>query len=200
MFLAHPRSGGAATAGLAPVSSAARVEAGVPRSELVRLDAELARRARAGGASRLRLGEALERLGSSGWHHELGFSSMAAYAQQACGRSGRWAGDARAVARNVAPLAKIRAALRSGRISWSMAQLLCRHATSDTQDLLLEASDGRTERPMKAWLADRCEHRFDVVVARSDMARGEWSEWCGVWHRLLLRARRRISCPVCRTT
>jgi hypothetical protein len=54
----------------------------IPFCEALRLDAELVRIARGGSALRLAVGDALERLSSSGGHHELGFSSLDAYARE----------------------------------------------------------------------------------------------------------------------
>ncbi|HEV8247244.1 MAG TPA: hypothetical protein VGP93_15810, partial [Polyangiaceae bacterium] len=66
------------------------MSAAIANDEVVRLDAELIRLGRGVAALRLRVGEALEALGSSGGHHELGFSSLEAYARERCEQSGRW--------------------------------------------------------------------------------------------------------------
>ena len=47
---------------------------------------------------RLVFGEALETFASQGMHHALGFSSVEAYVKERCNRSGRRAGDSRALA------------------------------------------------------------------------------------------------------
>jgi hypothetical protein len=64
---ADPKVAGPAVAGPA-----------VAREALVDLDRRLAGLARAGGAGRLRVAEALDQLTARGWHHELGFSSLGA--------------------------------------------------------------------------------------------------------------------------
>jgi hypothetical protein len=70
----------------------------IPFSEALRLDAELVRLARGASALRLAIGGALEALWSSSGHHELGFSSLEAYARERCERTGRWAADTRTLA------------------------------------------------------------------------------------------------------
>src|SRR5688572_25332048 len=99
----------------------------IPYSEALRLDAELVRLARGASALRLAVGEALDALSSSGGHHELGFSSLEAYARERCERSGRWAADTRWLARKLQSLPRTREALRAGTIGWSTAELLARH-------------------------------------------------------------------------
>ena len=102
---------------------------------------------------RLRIGEALEALACTGGHHELGFSSLSAYALERCHRGARWARETRAVARRIS--ATLREALVSGRISWSMAELLVRHATAGNEAALLEAAVGRTVKEMRAFLGGK---------------------------------------------
>jgi len=63
---------------------------------------------------------------------------MDRYALERCGRPGRWAADARALARRVSKLPKVRAALWAGRISWCMADVVCRRATPETEDAVLK--------------------------------------------------------------
>jgi hypothetical protein len=57
------------------------------------MDAELARLSRGGAALRLWLGMGLERLARVGGHHELGYSSLEAYALDRCERATRWVQD-----------------------------------------------------------------------------------------------------------
>jgi len=121
----------------------------VPREAVERLDREVARLGRGVGAIRLRMGEVLEALGSTGGHHELGFSSMGAYVLERCGRSARWAEESRAVARRLVGLPRLRAALLAGEVSWSMAQELSRHATGETEEALLSEARGMTLRAMR---------------------------------------------------
>src|SRR6185503_11162810 len=91
----------------------------IPFSEALRLDSELARLAPGAAALRLAIGAMLDALSSSGGHHELGFSSLEAYARERCERTGRWAADTRALARKLESLPKIRCALRAGAIGRS---------------------------------------------------------------------------------
>src|SRR3970040_1380449 len=89
--------------------------ADVSFSEVLRLDAELVRLGRGVAALRLGVGTALEALSASGGHHELGFSSLEAYARERCERTGRWAADTRALARRVGGAAKSRSWPARGR-------------------------------------------------------------------------------------
>src|SRR5262245_37428349 len=79
----------------------APMSAPLPCSEVSRLDSELVRLGRGTSAVRLSLGSTLDALSSSAGHHELGFSSLEAYARERCERTGRWAADTRALARNL---------------------------------------------------------------------------------------------------
>ena len=74
----------------APGCSVERLEA---------LDAELARRAGEAGRLRFEMGRGLDLLEQSGGHHELGFSSIEAYAVERCERSASWTQKARGLAR-----------------------------------------------------------------------------------------------------
>src|SRR5262245_13641712 len=97
------------------------MSASLPFSEVTRLDSELVRLARGASALRLAVGDALEQLASSAGHHEFGFSSLEAYARERCERTGRWAADSRSLARRLAALPRIRAALRACAVGWSTA-------------------------------------------------------------------------------
>ena len=66
----------------------------LPFSEVARLDSELVRIGRGVSAVRLAVGEALDTLSASGGHHELGFSSLEAYARERCERTGLGGGHA----------------------------------------------------------------------------------------------------------
>ena len=125
-----------------------------PRPELVRLDHQLALLGRGLGAQRLRLGEALQAFFAQSGHFDLGFSSFAGYAHERCGRSGRWADDSRAVARRLAHLPELRAALIQGHLSWSMTELLARRATPDTEAELIATARTSTVRAMRQALTD----------------------------------------------
>ncbi len=128
----------------------------VPRDVLERWDRQLVALGRGAGALRLRLGEALEVLASRGGHHELGFSTVGAYAQERCERSGRWAADSRAMARRLAERPLSRRALSRGEISWSVAELLGRGPAEDEEALLAEAR-GLTVRALRERLAGERE-------------------------------------------
>jgi hypothetical protein len=117
-------------------------------------DAQLARLSRTAARDRLRLGEALLALADADGHHELGFSSLEAYALERCERGSRWARSSRSLARALRDrgLVHIRRALRTGAVGWSMAELLAKHATAETELDLLLASASKTVRQMKATL------------------------------------------------
>jgi hypothetical protein len=125
----------------------------IPYSEALRLDAELVRLARGASAWRLAVGEALDVLSSTGGHHELGFSSLEAYARERCARTGRWAADTRALARRLQSLPRLREEVRSGVIGWSTAELLARHVTVDSELEWLERARRTTVRELRTLLA-----------------------------------------------
>ncbi|MGD8318211.1 MAG: HNH endonuclease signature motif containing protein [Myxococcales bacterium] len=120
-------------------------------SEITQLDAELYRLARGAGRLRLRIGQALHRLGDG--IHELGFSTLHAYAFERCSRGGRWAAESRTLARRLQSLPQLTTALESGSIGWSMAELLARHATPQTESALLQVARGKTVRAMRIALS-----------------------------------------------
>src|SRR5688572_17546487 len=122
------------------------MSARIPFSEVERLDAELVRLARDVPALRLAVGAALKALASCGGHHELGFSSLEAYARERCERSGRWAADTRALACKLEGLPRTRDALLAGEIGWSTAELLARHVTADSELEWLERARQATVR------------------------------------------------------
>ena len=122
------------------------VSALIPYSEALRLDAELVRVARGTSALRLAMGDALDALASSGGHHELGFSSLEAYARERCERGGRWAADTRALAHRLKSLSATREALRTGAIGWSTAELLARHVTPESEHVWLKRAREATVR------------------------------------------------------
>src|SRR6187455_879249 len=121
----------------------------VPFDEVASLDAELIRLGRGMASVRLRAGEALEALASRSGHHELGFSSLDAYARERCQRSGRWAADTRALARRLLQLPLIRSALQRGEISWSMAELVARIAAPHDEREWLGRARHSTVRAMR---------------------------------------------------
>jgi HAMP domain-containing protein len=119
---------------------------------LEELDIDLARLARGAGALRLVFGQALEALARRGGHHELGFSSLEAYGLEQCERSARWIQQTRSMARRLEELPEIRQSVQSGRVSWSIAELLSRVATQADECAWLSAARGRTVRQMRELL------------------------------------------------
>jgi hypothetical protein len=150
------------------ISREVRLAALVPYSEALRLDAELVRIARGASALRLAVGEALDALSSSGGHHELGFSSLEAYARERCERTGRWAADTRALARKLGSLPRMREELRSGNIGWSTAELLARHVSTESELAWLERARGATVRELRALLAESAPPARPVPKADDD--------------------------------
>ena len=124
-----------------------------PFESVERLDVRLAELARGAGRARLVIGELLEALAKQGGHHELGFSSLEAYARERAGRSGRWAVESRTVARRLAELPVLRAALGSGALGWCMVELVARHATPETEAALVADALRSTVREMRARFA-----------------------------------------------
>ncbi|MCC6620600.1 MAG: HNH endonuclease [Deltaproteobacteria bacterium] len=133
---------------------------------VARLDARLCALVVGAARWRLALGEALERLGHAGGPRALGFSSMAAYAVERCGVSGRWVEEARGLARRLAGLPRLRAALGTGAVTWSMAQLVARHATAGDEAELVEAARTSTVRAMRARLEPDRAAEPDEAPAR----------------------------------
>jgi len=117
------------------------------------LDSALASLVRAQAGSSLRLGQVLEVLGR-GPHFELGFSSLAAYALERCGRSARWVEAARSLARRLEELPALRRAMAFGSMSWSMGELLARVAQPEDEARWIKAAEGRTVRQMRLLVVD----------------------------------------------
>ncbi len=90
------------------------------------------------GGLRLAIADGVERLEVLGGVQWLGFPGVDAYTRERLGRSGRWVGDARTLARRLAGLPLLREAYLSGRLSTSKVELLARHLVrvdrSDTLD------------------------------------------------------------------
>jgi len=114
---------------------------------------ELVRLARGAGALRLAIGEGLVVLRRRALDLELGFSSLGAYALERLGQRPRWADDTRRVAERLATLPDLRAAVRSGELGWSMAELLARYATPETEAELLAEARELTFRALRERLA-----------------------------------------------
>lgn len=126
-------------------------------------DDELVRLARGVVQSLLRLGELLDVLYEANAHFQLGFSSFEAYARERCGRSERWCHDARRLARRIRTrgLSKIRSAMRSGQVTWSMTELLVRFATAENEATLLDRARGRTVRETRQFLSQETKDDSD---------------------------------------
>ena len=119
----------------------------VPALEL--LDRRMVALGRGVGGLRLRIGEALEAFARSGGPHEMGFSSLGAYALERVARSGRWAADSRSLARKVSELPAVRTAVLCGRLSWSKAELVARVATPEDEDAWVAEAEGVTVRVLR---------------------------------------------------
>ncbi len=119
------------------------------------LDAELARRAREAGRLRFEMGRGLHLLERCGGHHELGFSSIEAYALERCERSASWTQKARGLARRLVHLPTLADALISGSLSWSMATVLATVAQPEDAHFWLAEATRRTVREMKALVLER---------------------------------------------
>ena len=124
------------------------------------IDQQIATLGRGLGALRLSLGEGLLRL-SNGHIQDLGFPTFDSYAREALGRSGRWASDVRALARRLATLPHLRAALVSGHLSTSMVELVARIATPVDDAEWVERSAAMNVRQMRAELKSRALDVFD---------------------------------------
>jgi hypothetical protein len=122
------------------------------RARIAEVDADLVRLGRGAASLRLGLGEVLEALAARQGHHALGFSSLGAYAVERCGRSERWVADSRSLARRLAALPRLRAALVAGQVSWCMAEVVARHATAHSEAFLVGLARRLTVRRMKALL------------------------------------------------
>ena len=123
--------------------------------DAVAIDVELQPRFQADVQLRLRMGELLDALFITQAHHELGFSSIGAYGAERSGESARWCQETRALARRLRErnLPYLRGALASGVVSWSMADVLSRRATAQTERAMIQAAAGQTVRSMQLTLS-----------------------------------------------
>ena len=125
--------------------------------EADRVVAELGRGA---GRLRLRIGEGLDVLDEGDKLGTVGFAAVRTYAFERCERGPRWAAESRALARRLlrkgeTGLPKVRHALMTGMMSWSMAELVARHASAEDEAEFIEASGTRTVAKMVTWIAER---------------------------------------------
>jgi hypothetical protein len=121
------------------------------------LDEELARRASDAGRLRFEIGRGLDLLERSGGDHELGFSSIEAYALERCERSVSWTQKARGLARRLERLPALADALVCGSLSWSMAAVLVTVAQPSDAHFWLAEAARRTVREMKSLVLERCD-------------------------------------------
>ncbi len=99
-------------------------------------------------------------LDTVGGFKRLGFPTFESYAREALGRTGRWASDVRGLAKRLGLLPLLRADVRAGRMSLSMAELVVRVATPDTEAEWVAKARTMNVRQMRAELKDR---RLDVL-------------------------------------
>jgi HNH endonuclease len=128
------------------------------------LDATVASLAREETALRLRLGQLLEVIGR-GAVFELGFSSLGAYAVERCERSVRWAEGARCLARRLEGLPQLRRAMATGKVSWSMGEVLARVATPASEARWLELAQSRTVRQVRVLVAEAMTAASEVATS-----------------------------------
>ena len=147
-------------------------------ADLWRIDVRLAQLGRGVGAMRLRIGEGLCKLDARGGIQGLGFPTLESYAREALGRSGRWGGDARALARRLAGLPALRAALGSGTLTTSMVELVARVATPEDEVAWVTRARSMTVRATRVLIrterlavlaedGDRPVPRSTVLYARA---------------------------------
>jgi hypothetical protein len=113
------------------------------------LDVELAGVARSSGSLRFALGLGLDALARMGGHHDLGFSSLDAYARERCWCSSSCAREARGLARRAVKLPLLCEALRSDQVSWSMALEIAKVAKPEGEAAWLARGGGCTVAAMR---------------------------------------------------
>ncbi len=94
-----------------------------PWTRLDRTAAELGHQL---GPLRLAFGEALNALDHGRGYHDLGFSSLNAYATERASKPKRWVAESRALAANLERLSTLRRQLLSGRLPWTRTDLLAK--------------------------------------------------------------------------
>ncbi|MFW6050159.1 MAG: hypothetical protein ACODAU_03225, partial [Myxococcota bacterium] len=118
-------------------------------AKVTALDAELRGLGRGDGRLRLALGEALEQMLRTQRHHALGFSSIEAYARERCGLGPGVTRQLRTVARRLVALPRLREALEQGDVGFSMAELVARHATAESEAFLVALARKATVTRMR---------------------------------------------------
>jgi len=88
-------------------------------------------------------------------HEPLGFGSFYEYIDRVLGYSRRFVAERLRVARALADLPRLCAAVRRGDIPWSAARELSRVATEDTVDAWIESARGETVRDIERAVAGR---------------------------------------------
>ena len=153
------------------------------RDEAVRVDAELARLGRGAAGLRLLVGEALESMGARRLFRRLGFPSLGAYAVERAVRGVRWVEDSRALARRLAKLPKMRAAVLAGDMGWRMAEVLSRRVALEEEGKWLAITRGATVREVLSRLeeeapkdgavpAEEARERMVAMTMRVDASEG----------------------------
>lgn len=164
-------------------SEPGRPAVAAPFNEVERLDARLAELARGSGRARLALGELLEALARRGGHHELGYSSLEAYARERTGQSGRWAVESRTLARRLAERPLLRAALASGALGWCKAELVARHAEPETEADWVALALGSTVRELREHFAQPEAQRDVDDTCTLTLTLSQRDAWLFAWTR-----------------
>ena len=125
------------------------------RDALETLDGKAARLAASRAPVALGLADALDEVDRTRLWSEMGFSGIAGYTLERASRTPRWGIDARALARRLRSLPGLREALVRREIGWSMAELVSRHATGETEEALLDEAKRLTVRQMRERLSMR---------------------------------------------
>ncbi len=139
--------------------------------------------------ARIELGCAVDALAARGGHHELGYSSVGAYALQRTGLSARFVEDSRALVRRLfdAPgLPLLADALGRGRVSWSaavrVAAALKRVAKeaperlAEEEKAAVDAASTLTVRRLERWLAERAGRDGAEAAISADLEEDESEE------------------------
>jgi hypothetical protein len=119
------------------------------------MDSALARLGRTAGRLRYGLGAGLEALAQTSGHHELGFSSVEAYALERCERSTRWVQESRWLGRRLSGLPMVRRALVKGELSFSMAQVIANVAHAEDEEEWLAQARRCTVRVLRRLARER---------------------------------------------